>query len=339
MRRLFIWGVLFLVLSSSLFAVTVTDFEGRVLTINTHPERIISLAPIATRILVQFNILDRVIGLDQKSIDMDLLPVPISGRGNAIANLGNAKSVNEEAILRLRPDLIITQYDKETADRLSGRIGVPVLCIQNRGGLMDYELFEIMGKVLFAECRANELVTYMKVMVARAENIARNNGNANSPRVYVATDTSLLNTFPQDPIIAICGGRNAAAEITVMNYWGGATVDLEFILRSRPDIIIVWIPFDAPQKIDELKRTIRRREFTNIPAIRTNRIYSFLEATSGKDYFYTMVSISETLYHLYPNQYNEQTLEQDVKAHLSLFYPLVSYTEYKRLRDRITITQ
>jgi hypothetical protein len=52
-----------------------------------------------------------------------------------------------------------------------------------------------------------------------------------------------------------------------------------------------------------------------------------------------MVSISETLYHLYPNQYTARMMEQDVKAHLALFYPAVPYPKYKGLRDRIIIAQ
>jgi iron complex transport system substrate-binding protein len=325
-------------LSSTSFAVTVTDFEGRILNFDTCPQRIISLAPIATRVIAQFDLLDACVGLDDKSITMDLLPVPVSERGYDIINLGNAKSVNEEAVLRLRPDIIIAQYDKATADRLSARTGSQVLCVQNRNG-MDYELFEILGKVFFAETRANDLIAYMKGMAARAENIAKNNSGANQPRVYVATDTSLLNTFPQDPIVAMCGGKNSAGEITTMNYWGGASIDLEFFLRNRPDIIIVWIPFDNPRRIDELRKNINRPEFRNIPAIKNNRIYTFLEASSGKDYFYTMVSISETLYHLYPGQYNIEIMEQDIEKHLALFYPSVSYTEYKQLRERVVFTK
>jgi iron complex transport system substrate-binding protein len=127
MRRLFICSGLFLIVSFYSFAVTVTDFEGRTLTINTRPGRVISLAPIATRVIAQCNLLDRVIGLDDKSYQMDLLPKPVSERGYSIANLGNAKSINEEAVMRIRPDIIITQYDKETADRLSKKTGSPVL--------------------------------------------------------------------------------------------------------------------------------------------------------------------------------------------------------------------
>jgi ABC-type Fe3+-hydroxamate transport system substrate-binding protein len=124
-----------------------------------------------------------------------------------------------------------------------------------------------------------------------------------------------------------------------MNYWGGAAVDIEFLLRSRPDIIIVWLNFNKPEQVSELQKTIARRELANIPAVKNNRIYSFLEVSAGKDYFYTMVSISETLHLLYPNQYTAQMLEQDIKTHLALFYPAVSYTEYKNLRDRILISK
>jgi len=336
MRRLFLWGVFFTILSLPLGAKTVADFEGRTVSINVRPQRIVSLAPIATRVIAQFEQIEQVVGLDQGSLAMDLLPIPISERGTSITNLGNARTVNEEAILRLRPDIIITQYDRAAADRLSGRTGVPVLCIQNRND-MDYELYELLGKVLFSENRSTEIIAYMKSIVLHAEATVQNSNNVQPPRVYVATDTSLLNTFPHDPIVKICGSRNVGKEITSLNYWGGATVNVEFLIRSRPDVIIVWIVFNAPNQITELKNTLSRKEYANIPAIRNNRVYSFIAASSGKDYFYTMVSISETLHNFYPEQYNAQMLERDIKAHLKLFYPSVDYAEYKQLRDRVNI--
>ena len=50
-----------------------------------------------------------------------------------------------------------------------------------------------------------------------------------------------------------------------------------------------------------------------------------------------MVSISETLHNFYPDQYTAQMLEQDMRAHLNVFYPSVSYAEYKLLRDRVNL--
>jgi ABC-type Fe3+-hydroxamate transport system substrate-binding protein len=154
----------------------------------------------------------------------------------------------------------------------------------------------------------------------------------------VATDSSLLNTFPKDYTIQLCGGRNAAAEITTMNYWGGASVDAEFFIRAKPDIIIVWIAFNAPHRVEEFQTNLAKREYANIPAVKNNRVYSFL-AGDGKDYFYTMAAISETLHHFHPSQYNAQMLEQDIKAHLALFYPAVDYAEYKRIRDQVNISE
>jgi hypothetical protein len=50
-----------------------------------------------------------------------------------------------------------------------------------------------------------------------------------------------------------------------------------------------------------------------------------------------MVFISEVLHHFYPERYTAQMLEEDVKAHLSLFYPAVTYAEYKQLRDVLNV--
>jgi ABC-type Fe3+-hydroxamate transport system substrate-binding protein len=195
MRLLLICGVLCIIQSLPVTAITVTDFEGRSVSINVRPERIISLAPIATRVIAQFGLLDRVVGLDQKSLTMDLLPNSISERAFSIIDLGNARAVNEEAILRLRPNLIITQYDKAQGDRLSSRIGVPVLCIQNRNG-MDYELFEILGKALFAEARANEIIAYMKSISAQAENFARNKDTPPPPQGICGNRYFLVEYIP-----------------------------------------------------------------------------------------------------------------------------------------------
>jgi len=340
MRRLLIFSAFFALLTSALSAVTVTDFEGRTVTVAARPQRIVSLAPIATRILVQFDLLDKVIGLDQKSFNVDIVPVPISQRGYNITNLGNANSVNEEALLRLRPDIIITQYGKTAADRLQTRCGIPVVCIQNRGAMgMDYELFTVMGKALFAEDRANAIIDYMKAVIARTETFVRGTGVTSRPKVYVATDATLFNTFPNDAVVTLCGGVNAAAEITSLNYWGGAAVDAEFFLRSKPDIIIVWMYYTSPEKAADVRKVLGRREFANIPAIADKRVYSSLEANGGKDYFYTMVFISEMLSHLYPALYTAQMLEEDVRKHLSVFYPSLPYADFQALREKVEIQQ
>ena len=320
-------------------SVTVIDFEGRTVSINARPERIISLAPISTRVIAQFGLLNNVIGVDQKSYTMDLLPEALSERGLPITDLGNARSINEEAILRLQPDIVITQYDKAQADLLSQRIGVPVVCIQNRGDIaMDYELFEILGKVLFASAQADAMVTYMQTMVDRAKTFAEEHQGIAQPLVYVATDTSLLNTFPNDFVIRLCGGRNVAAEISTMNYWGGATVDTEFLVRAKPDIIVLWIAFTSPQKIAEFRETISKREFADIPAIINSRIYTSLSG-DGKDFFYTMTAISEALHMFYPDAYTAQMLEQDTRAHLQIFFPDVTYEAYREIRDMVQFVE
>jgi iron complex transport system substrate-binding protein len=320
-----------------LFAVTATDFTGRIVNIPVQPQRIVSLSPIATRVIAQFGLLNKVAGLDQNSYTMDLLPVSISNRTTSIVNVGNAKEIDEEALLRLKPDIVLTQYNKSTADTLVKQTGLIVLCVQNRLG-MDYELYTLLGQALFMPARANILVAYMKNLVDRAEAIAASN-TSNKPKVYVATDISLLHTFPHDPIIRICGGLNAAGSITKMNYWGGATVDLEFLLRCKPDILIVWIPFTKPQRVAELKKTLNKSRFAFFPAIENQRVYSFLEASAGKDYFYTMASISEVLHHFYPNQYTSAMMDADIKASLNIFYPEVNYNFYRKLRETITITK
>jgi len=338
MRNIAALGAVCAALSAPLAAVTVTDFEGREVTVPAPPERIVSLAPIATRILVQFNLLDRVIALDQKSFNADIVPVPISQRGYPITNLGNEKSLNEEALLRLRPGLIITQSGKAAADRLQERCGAPVVCIQNRGAMgMDYELFAVLGKALFAEDRAAAITGYMQAVIARTEAFVRENAAAVRPKVYVATDETLFNTFPKDANVTLCGGVNAAEEITALNYWGGATVDAEFLLRSKPDIIIVWIYYTRAEKAGEVWKVLGRREFAGIPAVADGRVYSALEANAGKDYFYTMVFISEMLSHLYPARYTAQMLEADVKRHLAVFYPSLPYADFQALREKTEI--
>jgi hypothetical protein len=95
----------------------------------------------------------------------------------------------------------------------------------------------------------------------------------------------------------------------------------------------------APQSVEELRKTLAKPEYANIPAIKNSRVYSLIGGDSGKDYFYTIAAISETLYRLYPDQYTAQIMEQDIRAHLARFFPAVSYAEYQQIRDRVNISE
>src|SRR4030065_539012 len=88
-------------------SVTITDDFGRVVTINnTHPQRIISLAPSNTEILFALGLGDRVVGVtDYCNYPPEATTKP---------SVGDYTEPNIEVIIAMEPDLVLATEEHET---------------------------------------------------------------------------------------------------------------------------------------------------------------------------------------------------------------------------------
>lgn len=154
---------------------TLVDQLGRTVTLPQKVERIIPLGG-AARFVVYLQAFDLVVGVEA----MEARQPPSAGRPYNIAirklaeklpvvGEGRQKPVNPEAIIALRPDLLITaEADRVQADHLARLTGVPVLALDYGGwGVLQpdksKQALKLLGTALNRTKRAQQLIDFFSL--------------------------------------------------------------------------------------------------------------------------------------------------------------------------------
>lgn len=229
---------------------TLTDQLGRQVTLPATVQRIIPLGG-AARFVVYLQAFDLVVGVEA----IEGRATPTAGRPYNLAirkqaeklpvvGEGRQKPVNPEAIMALRPDLLITaEADRAQADHLSRLTGVPVLALNYGGmGVVDPDKIKqsllLLGTALGKQARAAELVGSL---AAHQREFDRRMRGITPQAVYVgaisqrgphgitSTDADYL------PLLAT-GSINLARQLGKQ---GHAYIDKEQLLVWNPPVILV----------------------------------------------------------------------------------------------------
>lgn len=207
-------------------AVTLTDDAGTNLTIETPPQRIVSLSPSNTEILAALGLLDRIAGVT------DVCDYPPGVKN--ITRIGGYSSISTEKIAAVRPDLVIASdlTPVDTVDRLR-ELGLTVMVVAPKNVSHVIRDIRLIGRITGTGERADALAAdlsrrTMPVAVPETGRPTVAHVVWNKP-LYVSGNSTM-----QNDIIILAGGTNV---FSGQSGWG--TVSLEEFLLANPDIIIV----------------------------------------------------------------------------------------------------
>lgn len=232
--------LLFLLLASSALVacgnessrMTLTDDEGREVSVPANAQRIVSLGAPITEILFALDLADRVVGTDDYS--------DYPGEAKSVAKVGAPwPGFSTEAILDREPDLILS-----SAGAIVQQLepyGVPVFVIQPTDIAGIYEDIHLIGRITGKKKQASALVDSL---TARVNAVTAKTGSLTDeqkPTVFYEVDatdptspfTVGSGTF-QNELIALAGGKNVAATQS-----GWYQISLEVIVDADPDMIIL----------------------------------------------------------------------------------------------------
>ncbi len=241
------------------------------------PERIISLAPNITETLYALGLGEQLVGNTPHCTH------PEAAR--ALPKVGGFGQFNYEAIVALRPDLVILhkEYDVEKA-RLKS-LGIPTL---DTGSYLIADILETIqsiGDACGAEERADELIARLNHRIAQLQSRQDGGGTAfvspassglqqggsTVPRVLItfgSGETEAIQAFGpaciHNELLKIAGGENV-----IEGKLPFATLSREAILRLNPDIIIVL----APELNDGAQPSKHWKKLTAVTAVKNNHIY------------------------------------------------------------------
>ena len=244
--------------SAVAFPATLTDFQGRSVTLPKRPERLVSIGPSITEFLYALGAGPRVVG------DDDFSDVPAAAK--AVEHVGGVK-VNFEKVVSLKPDLVFSvKFSDGTIEKLVGA-GLTVLVVdpQTAGDVARTAI--LVGKAVGADGDAMAQDIQKRVDAVRATTAKA----ASQPRVYHEIDasdpTKIFTVGPGSYIadlIEIAGGVNIAAKATTAY----PQLSAEEVLRADPQVIVLA----AGDYSAKPEQVAARPGWSVISAVKTNRI-------------------------------------------------------------------
>ncbi len=211
----------------------IVDGLGRKVTINTVPQRIVSLAPSNTEILFALGLGDKVVG------DTEYCNYPEAAKTKS--KVGGFSTVDIEKVVSLRPDLVLaTQIHSKTVIPALENLGITVVALSPHSLNEVLDSIALAGKITGQDKEAAELVSDMSTRIKGITDKTQKLPPDQRPRVFYVTWHDPLwtagpGTISHD-VINLAGGQNIASDIN-----GDKTIDLETVINRNPEVIIVSV--------------------------------------------------------------------------------------------------
>jgi iron complex transport system substrate-binding protein len=259
---------------------TVVDSLGRSVPVPDRAERILSLQPELSRIIIALGAGERLVGVDYFLRRFDhaarivfprLLELPL------VTRLG--EDVNVELIMELKPDVIfVSPSESWLADALQAKIPTPVAAFSSLGSL-DALLEEVgfIGELIGRPERAGELVRFARAELEEIRGRWTGTPPGRRPRAYLSFYSSLLRTVATYGPLEAAGGANVAGALpAVAPGTRQATVNLERILAWDPDIILIQGSFPPAERAVTVESVLGDARLRSLRAVRDRKVaYTF----------------------------------------------------------------
>ncbi|MDF2939872.1 MAG: iron complex transport system substrate-binding protein [Gammaproteobacteria bacterium] len=220
---------------SAYAAVSVQDDMGDTITLAKPAKRVVSLSPGITETLFDIGAGKQVVGV---SVDSDY---PLAAA--KLPQVGGFQNANIEAIVALKPDLVVAWEPSGIVPQLSAlsKFNIPVYVVNNEtipniAGEMR-NLGELTGNSVRANYKAAQFL-------AEYHQLLNKYGSAQpQPKVFMQVSSNPIYTVSNrsmpGQIIGLCGGQNIFGS---MKTYAGM-VAVEEVIEVNPDVIIGLSPF------------------------------------------------------------------------------------------------
>jgi len=229
MRGVFLISIALSVPASAAAPLVVRDDYDREVRLEAPAARVVSLAPHLTELLYAAGAGARLVG----AVDYSDFPP----QAMALPRVGSSAGIDLEALLALRPDLVVAWPDsssERTLARLTA-LGLPVYRSEPRALEDIARTLERLGRLTGSESAAALAARGFR---ARAAELERRYAERAPVRVFYEIWDRPLMTVNGEHVISkvlrLCGGRNVFAELPVL----APSIDREAVLRADPEVIV-----------------------------------------------------------------------------------------------------
>jgi iron complex transport system substrate-binding protein len=240
-------------------ALQITDDRGVRITLAQAPQRIVSLLPSLTETVCELGQCQRLVGVDRNS------NYPASTR--ALPQVGGGLDPNIEAIVALKPDLVLLATSSRAAARLQS-LGVPVVALEPKSYADMQRVLAQVGLVLAVPDAQRVWRGIDAAVTAVAQSLPE---KARQARVYFEVNSGPY-AASESSFIGETLTRLGVKNIVPGSLGPFPKLNPEFIVRANPDVIMV-----GDSNAAEL---VRRPGWDAMPAVRAHRVCAFSSAQS-----------------------------------------------------------
>ncbi|MCO6411952.1 MAG: cobalamin-binding protein [Thiogranum sp.] len=226
----FFWPVVIALLACGpLQAIEVIDDAGRSVRLSAPAQRIVSLAPHITELLFAAGAGDRVVGVSQFS---DYPP-----EAAALPQVGGGAGLDLEAIIGLRPDLVVAWQSGNSAGQLQQLERLGLTLFYSEPGMIDSIAvnLERLGRLSGTQTRAATAARAFRDAVKALR--SRYSGREPVTVFYQVWEHPLMTVNGEQIIsdwIRLCGGVNLFEHLAEL----APVIDLEAVLQADPQVLI-----------------------------------------------------------------------------------------------------
>jgi iron complex transport system substrate-binding protein len=253
LRQMLILGLLALG-GSAASAWELRDDSGQTVRFDAAPQRIISLLPSLTETVCALGQCAKLVGVDRYS------NFPQSVR--ALPQVGGGLDPQIEAIVALKPDLVLVSNSSPGAQRMRG-LGLKLLALEPRNFADATRVVRLLAQVLAVDTAPAVVQAMERDMRAAVQAVpAPARGKSVyfevSPGPYAASESSFIGET-----LAQLGLKN----IVPASLGAFPKINPEMVVRAQPDVILV-----GDNEVDDLSK---RPGWAALSAIRAQRICVF----------------------------------------------------------------
>lgn len=290
----FFFFIIFILSICSCSKNEISDSDKNNIIQNKKIEKIISLSPGVTDILIDLNEAHKIIAADTFSKDI------LKKNNINVSNVFDMLNPDAEKIISLDSDIIFINnltafYTKNSLLSLSNPTIITITNSETLKGIEDDIYF--LGKVLNADDRAKEVVSNMRTKIKEIKDIGDTITNKKTVYFEISALPNLYSFGSNvylDDIINIIGAKNIFSN---RNEW--ISISEEDVVYLNPDIIFTSVDYvDNP--VEEITN---RAAWKDINAVKTSKVF-FVECTSLPTHNIVSSIILMAKY-IYPEEYKD----------------------------------
>lgn len=290
----FFFFIIFILSICSCSKNEISDSDKNNIIQNKKIEKIISLSPGVTDILIDLNEAHKIIAADTFSKDI------LKKNNINVSNIFDMLNPDAEKIISLDSDIIFINnltafYTKNSLLSLSNPTIITITNSETLKGIEDDIYF--LGKVLNADDRAKEVVSNMRTKIKEIKDIGDTITNKKTVYFEISALPNLYSFGSNvylDDIINIIGAKNIFSN---RNEW--INVSEEDVVYLNPDIIFTSVDY----VYNPVAEITNRAAWRDINAVKTSKVF-FVEGTSLPTHNIVSSIILMAKY-IYPEEYKD----------------------------------